>query len=94
MGAPAPRRRARAADPRAERPRRRGRARRARAPRSRLSALTPDEREAVEALARGIAAKLLHDPIVELKARSDPASDRAHARLLADLLGVDLDDPS
>jgi glutamyl-tRNA reductase len=61
---------------------------------SRLSALTPDEREAVEALARGIAAKLLHDPIVELKARSDPASDRAHARLLADLLGVDLDDPS
>jgi glutamyl-tRNA reductase len=58
---------------------------------SRLASLTPDEREAVEALARGVAAKLLHDPIVELKARTDPASDRAHARLLADLLGVDLE---
>ena len=60
--------------------------------RARLDALTPDEREAVESLARGIAAKLLHDPIVELKERSEPGSERAHARLLAELLAIELDD--
>ena len=55
----------------------------------RLEALDPDEREAVDALARGIVAKLLHDPIVELKERSEPGTDRVHARLLAELLGID-----
>jgi glutamyl-tRNA reductase len=60
---------------------------------SRFADLTPDEHEAVEALARGVAAKLLHDPIVELKERSEPGTDRAHAKLLAELLGIDLDDP-
>ncbi|MGZ4131679.1 MAG: glutamyl-tRNA reductase [Actinomycetota bacterium] len=59
---------------------------------ARLADLTPDEREAVEGLARAIAAKLLHDPIVELKERSDPGSERAHARLLAELLRIDLED--
>jgi glutamyl-tRNA reductase len=58
---------------------------------SRLDALTPDERVAVESLARGIAAKLLHDPIVELKERSEPGTGGVHARLLAELLGVDPD---
>jgi glutamyl-tRNA reductase len=58
---------------------------------ARLADLTPRERDAVEALARGIAAKLLHDPIVELKERSEPGTERAHARLLAELLGVDPD---
>jgi glutamyl-tRNA reductase len=58
---------------------------------SRLASLTPDEREAVEALARGITAKLLHDPIVELKERSEPGVDRVHARVLAELLGIDED---
>ncbi|MGH2539763.1 MAG: glutamyl-tRNA reductase [Actinomycetota bacterium] len=58
---------------------------------SRLDRLTPDEREAVEGLARGISAKLLHDPIVALKERSEPGTDRAHARILAELLGVDGD---
>jgi glutamyl-tRNA reductase len=58
---------------------------------SRLAALTPDEREAVESLARGIVAKLLHDPIVELKERAEPGTQNAHAKLLADLLGIDLD---
>jgi glutamyl-tRNA reductase len=58
---------------------------------ARLGDLTPQEREAVEALARGIAAKLLHDPIVELKERSEPGTERAHARLLAELLGIDPD---
>jgi glutamyl-tRNA reductase len=62
---------------------------------SRLASLTPDEREAVEALARGITAKLLHDPLVELKERSEPGVDEVHARVLAELLGIDEDtDPS
>ena len=56
---------------------------------ARLAALTPDEREAVEALARGIAAKLLHDPIVQLKERSEPGTDEAHAGLLAELFGIE-----
>ncbi len=58
---------------------------------TRLVDLTPEERSAVVALARGIAAKLLHDPIVELKERAEPGSERAHARLLAELLGIDPD---
>ena len=53
--------------------------------------LTPDERAAVEALAHGIAAKLLHDPIVELKERSEPGTEGVHARVLAELLGIDPD---
>jgi glutamyl-tRNA reductase len=55
----------------------------------RLTDLTPDERAAVEALARGIVAKLLHDPIVALKERSEPGSGRTHATLLTELLGLD-----
>jgi glutamyl-tRNA reductase len=55
----------------------------------RLADLTPDEIAAVEALARGIVAKLLHDPIVALKERSEPGSERPHAALLVDLLGLD-----
>ncbi|MGH2996885.1 MAG: glutamyl-tRNA reductase, partial [Gaiellaceae bacterium] len=55
----------------------------------RLADLSPDERAAVEALARGIVAKLLHDPIVALKERSEPGSGRTHAKLLAELLGLD-----
>ena len=57
---------------------------------SRLSDLTPDERAAVEQLARGIVAKLLHDPIVSLKERSEPGTEGAHAKLLAELLGIEL----
>jgi glutamyl-tRNA reductase len=56
---------------------------------ARLHDLTPDERAAVEALARGIVAKLLHDPIVALKERSEPGSGRTHATLLTELLGLD-----
>jgi glutamyl-tRNA reductase len=59
---------------------------------SRLSDLTPDERAAVEQLARGIVAKLLHDPIVELKEHSEPGGDGTHARVLAELLGIDLEE--
>jgi glutamyl-tRNA reductase len=60
---------------------------------ARLAELTPDEREAVEAIARGIAAKLLHDPIVALKERSEPGTDGVHARVLAELLGIDIVEP-
>jgi glutamyl-tRNA reductase len=60
---------------------------------ARLRDLTPDERASVEQLAGTIVAKLLHDPIVALKERSEPGAEGAHARLLADLLGVELDDP-
>jgi glutamyl-tRNA reductase len=59
---------------------------------SRLAALDPDERAAVEALVRGVAAKLLHDPIVGLKERVEPAREREVAALLAQLL--DLPDPA
>jgi glutamyl-tRNA reductase len=56
--------------------------------RSRLAALDADEREAVESLVRGVAAKLLHDPIVGLKERIEPAREREVALLLAQLLGL------
>jgi glutamyl-tRNA reductase len=58
---------------------------------SRLSDLTPDERDAVETVARGIVAKLLHEPIVELKERSEPGTDGIHARVIAELFGIDLE---
>jgi glutamyl-tRNA reductase len=57
--------------------------------RSDLTDLTAEERDVVEALARGIVAKLLHDPIVRLKERSAPGTQDAHARLLADLFGIE-----
>jgi glutamyl-tRNA reductase len=57
--------------------------------RSDLSSLTQDEREAVEAVARGIVAKLLHDPIVRLKELSGPGAQDAHAKLLAELFAID-----
>lgn len=58
----------------------------------RLSDLTTEERDAVEAVARGVAAKLLHDPIVELKERSEPGVDDLHAKLLAELLRLEPED--
>jgi glutamyl-tRNA reductase len=57
--------------------------------RSDLAPLTPDERVAVEALARGIVAKLLHEPIVRMKDRPDPAAQDRLAALLAELFGVE-----
>jgi glutamyl-tRNA reductase len=54
----------------------------------RLAQLTPDERAVVESLARGIVAKLLHDPVVQLKERSAPGTDGMHAKLLAELFGL------
>lgn len=59
--------------------------------RSDLASLTPDEREAVEAIARGVVAKLLHEPIVRLKELSAPGTQDAHAKLLAELFGIEPD---
>jgi glutamyl-tRNA reductase len=55
----------------------------------RLSNLSEREREAVEALARGIVAKLLHDPTVRLKGLTGPGSGDAYARALAELFGIE-----
>jgi glutamyl-tRNA reductase len=55
--------------------------------RSDLAALEPEERKAVEALARGVVAKLLHEPMTRL--RASDAQD-AEARTLADLFGLEL----
>ncbi|MGH2672241.1 MAG: glutamyl-tRNA reductase [Actinomycetota bacterium] len=56
-----------------------------------LATLTPEERRAVESLARGIVAKLLHDPIVRVKERSAPGGRDADAKLLAELFGIEPD---
>lgn len=61
--------------------------------RSDLVSLTPDEREAVEAIARGIVAKLLHEPIVRLKELSAPGTEHAYETLLARLFDLELPEP-
>jgi glutamyl-tRNA reductase len=58
--------------------------------RSELSQLTPDEREAVESVTRGIVAKLLHDPIVRLKELAAPGTGHAYEHLLAELFDIEL----
>lgn len=57
--------------------------------RSELGGLAPHEREAVEALTRGIVSKLLHDPVVRLKELSGPGAGDAYAKALADLFGIE-----
>ncbi len=57
--------------------------------RSELASITPDERAAVEGLARGIVAKLLHEPIVRLKDLSAPGTADRHAAVLAELFGIE-----
>jgi glutamyl-tRNA reductase len=54
-----------------------------------LAGLSDREREAVEALARGIVAKLLHDPIVKLRELSAPGAGDSLARTVADLFGLE-----
>jgi glutamyl-tRNA reductase len=61
--------------------------------RSDLVSLTPDEREAVEALARGVVAKLLHEPIVRLKELNAPGTKDVYAKLLAELFDVGFPEP-
>ena len=55
---------------------------------AKLDGLSPAEREAVEAMARGIVAKLLHEPIVRVKELSGAGADQ-HARALAELFGLE-----
>jgi glutamyl-tRNA reductase len=58
--------------------------------RTELNGLTDDERAAVEALARGIVAKLLHDPVVRLKERAAPGTEAGYANVVAELFGIEL----
>src|SRR5262245_51566311 len=58
--------------------------------RSELADLEPGEREAVGALARGGVAKLLHEPIMRLKASPGVGEQDANAWTLAQLFGLDL----
>lgn len=56
----------------------------------RLAGLSEREREALEALTRGIVKTLLHDPVVRLKELSTRGAADAHARALAELFGLDV----
>jgi glutamyl-tRNA reductase len=53
---------------------------------SRLRHLGERDREAVEALTRGIVNKLLHDPVVRVKDLSGQGGE--YARALAELFGL------
>ncbi len=55
---------------------------------SRLAGLSERDREAVEALTRGIVNTLLHDPIVRVKELSGPGGE-AYARALAELFELE-----
>jgi len=58
----------------------------------RLSSLTDAQRDAVEAMTRGIVNTLLHDPTVTLKSIADARGGELHADVLRELFG--LDDPA
>lgn len=55
----------------------------------RLAGLDPAQRKAVEALTRGIVAKLLHDPTVNVKAASSDARGGRLAGALVELFGLE-----
>lgn len=57
---------------------------------ARLAGLDPTQRRAVEALTRGIVAKLLHDPTVGLRAASSEARGGRLAGALAELFDLDV----
>jgi glutamyl-tRNA reductase len=58
---------------------------------ARLSSFSDKEWAAIESLASGIVAKLLHHPIVHLKERSGPGTGDELARAAAELFGLDFD---
>lgn len=58
---------------------------------SRLSGLSAKEREAVEAMSRGIVAKLLHGPLVRLGGSAGTAAGDGLAQAAAELFGVELE---
>jgi glutamyl-tRNA reductase len=55
----------------------------------RLARLEPEAREAVEAIARGVVAKLLHAPTVRVKELSGSSRGDAAARALAELFDIE-----
>ncbi len=55
---------------------------------ARLADLDPREREAVEALTKGIVNRLLHEPSVRLKSIADARTDDAHAAVLRELFDL------
>jgi glutamyl-tRNA reductase len=57
--------------------------------RARLSGLDPRQRDAVEALTRGIVAKLLHDPAVNVKDAAGSARGDRLAGALQELFGIE-----
>jgi glutamyl-tRNA reductase len=61
--------------------------------RSRLDALDPDAREAVEALTRGIVNKLLHDPTVRVKDAAGSARGELYADALSELFDLSRSKP-
>ena len=56
--------------------------------RSRLGALSPEQREAVDALTRGILNKILHGPITELKSGAGNPEHTALVRLIQKIFGL------
>jgi glutamyl-tRNA reductase len=61
---------------------------------SRLASLTPEQREAVEQVTRGLVNKLLHDPTVRLKDAAGSARGDLYADALSALFALDDDEPS
>lgn len=59
---------------------------------SRLAELSEREWEAIDALTTGIVKTLLHDPVVQLKERWGAGMGETHARVLAELFGLDRPD--
>jgi glutamyl-tRNA reductase len=55
----------------------------------RLSGLTPEQRNAVDALARGIVNKILHGPITELKSRAGEPEHGTLVQVIRKIFGVD-----
>jgi glutamyl-tRNA reductase len=60
---------------------------------SRLAGLDPQQRQAVEAVTRGLVNKLLHDPIVRGKALAAGANGELYASILRQLYALDEEDP-
>jgi glutamyl-tRNA reductase len=54
----------------------------------RLERLSPQDRETVEALTKGIVAKLLHEPTIELKQAAGSARGERLAEALRSLFGL------
>jgi len=54
----------------------------------RLTSLTPEQRETVEALTQGILNKILHGPITELKSGAGSPEHRALVQVIRRIFGV------